>query len=175
MGLVLKQIFSFLKMLNSETGHNALAAGIAAGFILGMSPMLSLQGILVFLCIFIFRIQMGAAFIAAFFFAFIAWLLDPAFHALGSAILETDSLQPLFTAMYNMPFVPLTRFNNSIVMGAGVLAIILSPVIYFVSLFLIIKYRETVVARFKQTKFWKAVKATSLYNWYYSYDKLFGN
>lgn len=162
-------------MLNSETGHNSLAAGIAAGFILGMSPMLSLQGILVFLCIFIFRIQMGAAFIAAFFFAFIAWLLDPAFHALGSAILETSSLQPLFTAMYNMPFVPLTRFNNSIVMGAGVLAIVLSPVIYFVSLFLIMKYRETVVARFKQTKFWKAVKATSLYNWYYSYDKLFGN
>ena len=70
---------------------------------------------------------------------------------------------------------PLTRFNNSVVMGAGALAIVLSPVIYFLSLFLIIKYRETVVARFKATKFWKAVKATSFYNWYYSYDKLFGN
>ena len=175
MGLILKQIFAFIKMLNSETGQNSLAAGIAAGFILGMSPMLSLQGILVLLCIFFFRIQMGAAFLAAFFFAFIGWILDPVFHSFGSAILETESLQGLFTAMYNMPLVPLTRFNNSIVMGAGVVAILLSPVIYFLSLFMIVKYRTTVLAWIKETKLWKAIKATSLYNWYYSYDKLYGN
>jgi len=36
------------------------------------------------------------------------------------------------------------------------------------------KYRETVLARIKQTKAWKAVQATSLYKWYYSYDKLYG-
>lgn len=173
MTLILKQIFAFLKMLNSETGHNSLAAGVAAGFILGFSPMLSLQSILVLLCIFIFRIQMGAAFLAAFFFAFIGWLLDPAFHALGTAILENQALEPLFTKMYNMPLVPLTRFNNSIVMGAGVLTIIFSPVIYFVSLFLIMKYRVAVLARFKATKFWKAVQATSFYKWYYTYDKLY--
>ena len=173
MTLILKQIFAFLKMLNSETGHNSLAAGVAAGFILGFSPMLSLQSILVLLCIFVFRIQMGAAFLAAFFFAFIGYLLDPAFHALGTTILESPALEPLFTKMYNMPLVPLTRFNNSIVMGAGVLTIVLSPVIYFVSLFLIMKYREKVLARFKATKFWKAVQATSLYKWYYTYDKLY--
>lgn len=173
MALIFKQIFAFLKMLNSETGHHSLAAGIAAGFVLGMSPMLSLQAMLVFLCIFLFRIQMGAAFLAAFFFAFIAYLLDPMFHALGSDILTAPSLQGLFTTLYNMPLVPLTRFNNSIVMGAGVLTIILSPIIYIVSLILIVKYRETVVARFKATKFWKAVQATSLFKWYYSYDKLY--
>jgi uncharacterized protein (TIGR03546 family) len=174
MTLILKQIFAFLKLLNSETGHNSLAAGIAAGFILGMSPMLSLQTMFVFLVIFIFRVQMGAAFLAAFFFAFMAYLFDPVFDAVGSKILEMDSLQGLFTAMYNMPLVPLTRFNNSIVMGAGVTAIVLSPVVYFLSLYLILKYRETVVARFKQTKFWKAMQATTLFKWYYSYDKLFG-
>src|SRR6185437_11476557 len=116
MALILKQVFAFLKLLNSETGHNSLAAGIAAGFILGMSPMLSLQALLVFLVIFIFRVQMGAAFIAAFFFAFVAWIFDPVFNSIGSAVLEMDSLHDLFTAMYNMPLVPLTRFNNSIVM-----------------------------------------------------------
>ena len=174
MTLILKQIFAFLKLLNSETGQNSLAAGVAAGFILGMTPMLSLQSLLVFLCIFIFRIQMGAAFVTAFFFAFIGWALDPVFHAIGSAVLEIESLQGLFTTMYNLPLVPLTRFNNSIVMGSAVLTVALSPVVYFLSLYLILKYRVTVVARFKETKFWKAVKATSLYNWYYSYDKLFG-
>src|SRR3954468_16635605 len=98
MTLIFKQLFAFLKMLNSETGHNSLAAGIAAGFILGMSPMLSLQTLLVFLFIFFFRIQMGAAFLAAFFFAFIAYLLDPVFNSIGSAVLEMDSLRGLFTS-----------------------------------------------------------------------------
>jgi hypothetical protein len=59
-------------------------------------------------------------------------------------------------------------------MGSAVITIPLSPVVFFVALALIVKYRATVVARFKETKFWKAVKATSFYNWYYSYDKLFG-
>jgi len=172
--LLLKQFFGLLKLLNSETGHNQIAAGIAMGFILGMSPMLSLQAMLVFICLFLFRIQIGAAFLAAFFFKFIAWILDPIFDEFGRAVLSSESLSSLWTALYNMPIVPLTRFNNSIVMGSGIVAILLFPVIFFVSRSLILKYRETVVARFKETKVWKAVKATSLYQWYYSYEKYLG-
>lgn len=174
MTLLLKQLFGFLKLLNSETGQNQIAAGIAAGFVLGMTPMMSLQTFLVFMVIFFFRVQAGAAFLAAFFFKFAAWLLDPVFHSVGSSILEQDSLQGLFTTMYNIPLLPLTRFNNSIVMGSGVVAIVLSPVVFFVSRMLIIKYRATVVARIKETKAWKAVQATSLYKWYYTYDNLYG-
>jgi uncharacterized protein (TIGR03546 family) len=172
--LLLKQLFGLFKLLNSETGHSQIAAGIAMGFILGMSPMLSLQALLVFLCLFLFRIQIGSAFLAAFFFKFIAWILDPVFDHFGRAVLGADSLSPFWTSLYNMPIVPLTRFNNSIVMGAGIVAILLSPLVFFVSRSLILKYRATVVARLKQTKFWKAVQATSLYQWYYSYEKYFG-
>ncbi len=175
MTILLKQFFGLLKLLNSETGESQIASGIAAGFILGMSPTFSLQTLMVFLCLFVFRIQMGMAFLAAFFFKFVAWVLDPAFHAVGTSALEASSLQPLWTHLYNMPLVPLTRFNNSVVMGSGLVAIVLSPVIFFLSRKLVVKYRVTVVERFKQTKFWKAVKATSLYSWYLTYDKHFGS
>lgn len=174
MTLLFKQLFAFLKMLNSETGHNQIAAGIAAGFILGMSPMLSLQTFLVFLLIFFFRIQAGAAFLAAFFFAFIAYILDPIFHSIGSEVLASPGLQPLFTTLYNMPLVPLTRFNNSVVMGAGIVGVLMFPIVFIVSRMLILKYRTTILARIKETKFWKAVQATSLYKWYYTYDNLYG-
>ncbi len=174
MTFLFKQIFGFLKMLNSETGHNQIAAGIAVGFVLGMTPILSLQGFLMIIFIFVFRVQAGAAFLAAFFFAFAGWLLDPVFHAIGSTVLEMEGLQGLLTAMYNMPLVPLTRFNNSIVMGAGVVTVAAMPFVYFISRALIVKYRETVVARVKQTKVWKAIQATSLYKWYYTYDNLYG-
>ncbi|MGE4132536.1 MAG: TIGR03546 family protein [Bdellovibrionales bacterium] len=173
MTLILKQLFGFIKLLNSETGHNQIAAGIACGFILGMTPSLSLQTLLVFLVIFFFRVQAGAAFLAAFFFKFAAYLLDPVFHAVGSSVLEIPSLQGLYTTLYNMPIVPLTRFNNTIVMGSGVVTVICFPFVFFGSRVLVMKYRVTVVEKFKQTKLWKAIKATSLYNWYYKYDNLY--
>ena len=65
-------------------------------------------------------------------------------------------------------------FNDSVVMGSGVVSLLLSPLIFFLSRALVRKYRVAVVERIKQTKLWKAVKATSLYNWYYTYDKLYG-
>lgn len=174
MGLLLKQLFGFIKLLNSETGTNQIATGIAAGFILGMTPAFSLQTILVYLLIFFFRIQIGAAFIAAFFFAFAAYLLDPVFASTGRWILEMQSLEALFTTMYNLPIVPFTRFNNTVVMGSGVISILLSPLIFVLAKILVAKYRETVLKRFQETKFWKAIKATSFYKWYYKYDELYG-
>lgn len=174
MGLLLKQIFQFLKLINSETGTLSISFGFTMGFILGMTPALSLQSFLVFILLFIFRIQIGAAFLSAFFFAFVAYLLDPIFHEIGLKVLSDESLKPLFTKMYNMPIVPFTRFYNTIVMGSGVVSILLSPLIFILSWILIKKYRLLVVDRFKETKFFKALKATSLYNWYYSYEKFYG-
>lgn len=172
MGFLLKQIFGFLKLLNSETGTNQIAAGITAGFILGMTPGFSLQTILIWLLILFFRIQIGAALIVAFFFSFIAWVLDPVFHSVGHSVLTMSSLADYFTGLYNMPIIPFTRFNNTLVMGSGVVAFGLSPIIFVLSKVLVQKYRKSVLERFKETKFWKAVKATSLYKWYYTYDRI---
>ncbi len=173
MGLILKQFFQFLKLLNSDTGTNQIAAGVAAGFILGMTPVFSLQTLVVFVLIFLFRIQIGAAFATAFFFKFIAFLLDPVFHHVGVAVLSIDNLKPLFTTLFNMPIIPFTRFYNSIVMGSGVVSIVLAPFVYVLAQILVKKYRQQVLEKFKSTKFWKALQATSLYKWYYKYDEHF--
>ena len=59
-------------------------------------------------------------------------------------------------------------------MGAGVVSIALAPIIFFVSKKLIVKYRVSVLTKFENTKFWKAVKATKFYKWYAKYDELYG-
>lgn len=174
MSLILQQIFNFFKLLNSETGHNQIAAGIALGLVLGLSPTLSLQTFVVFLFIFLFRIQVGAAFLSAFFFKFIGFFLDPLVDPMGRSVLEQEALRPLFIQLYNMPLVPLTRFNNSVVMGSGVLAFLLFPFVFFISRAFILKYRETVVARFKETRIWKLFSASTFYKWYNSYQSLYG-
>jgi uncharacterized protein (TIGR03546 family) len=174
MTILLKQIFALIKLLHSEQGTKSIAWGVAMGFILGMTPALSLQSLLVFLLLFLFRIQIGAAFLAAFFFKFIAFFLDPLFNGIGASVLEIDALHGLYTTMYNIPILPWTRFYNTIVMGSGVVSILLVPVIYFLSIKLIEKYRATVVEKIRGTKWWKVFQATGFYKWYVTYDNLYG-
>jgi uncharacterized protein (TIGR03546 family) len=174
MSLLLKQIFQFFRLLNSDTGTNSLALGLACGLILGFSPFLSLQTLLVLICCFFFRIQLGGAFISAFFFKFVAYLIDPISDPLGRAVLESQTLHPLFVTLYNIPFVPLTRFNNSVIMGSGLIGFLLAIPAFFFFRVGIIKYRDTVVARYRQSKIWKAWAATSFYKWYNKYEQLYG-
>lgn len=174
MTLILKQIFSLLKVLNSDTGENQIAAGVACGLILGFAPMFSLQTLLVFVLIFFLRIQVGAAFASAFFFAMVAYVFDPVFDSVGMIILEMSTLKGIFTTLYNLPIIPFTKFYNSVVMGAGVTSIVLAPIIFLLSKMLIVKYRTKVLEKFQETKFWKAVKATGFYKWYAKYDELYG-
>lgn len=174
MTLLLKQLFAFFRLLNSDTGLNQLASGLALGVILGFSPFLSLQTFLVLLCCFFFRIQLGAAFLSAFFFKFIAFLFDPLTDRLGRWTLESESLRPLFVKLYNLPLVPLTRFNNSIVMGSGIIGFLLAIPLFLVFRSLIDRYRETIVAQYKQSKIWKLWASTSFYKWYLKYEQLYG-
>ena len=142
--------------------------------ILGFTPAFSLQTVLVFILLFLFRIQIGAAFLSAFFFKFGAYLLDPLFDVIGKWALQLDGAKDVYTTLFNMPIVPYTRFNNSIVMGSAILSVLLVPFVFVISQIMIVKYRKTVVERFRDTKLWKAVQATYFYKWYAKYDELFG-
>ncbi|MFN3455099.1 MAG: TIGR03546 family protein [Pseudobdellovibrio sp.] len=172
MTLLLKQLVNFIQLLHSENGTKQVALGLTLGVFLGFSPFFSLQTFLVLLILLIFRIQIGSAFISAFAFKFIAFLIDPVADSLGQWALENESFRPLWTQLYNMPIIPYTLFNNSIVMGSFLFALILSPILYFTFIVLIEKYRTRIVAKFESSKMWKGVKATKLYFLYKKYRDL---
>lgn len=174
MTLLIKQLINFIRMLHSEDGTKQLAWGLTLGLFLGFSPFLSLQTFFVLLIVFLFRVQFGAAALSAFFFKIVAFLIDPLADLLGRSVLESESLRPTWTTMYNVPILPYTRFNNSIIMGSFLVALILSPFFYFGFKILIEKYRTHVVHAFEQSKAWKAFKATKFHDWYQKYDNLYG-
>ena len=111
---------------------------------------------------------------SAFFFAMVGFMLDPVFDIIGGQVLEIEALSGVYTMMYNMPIIPFTKFYNSVVMGAGVVSIALFPIVFFIGKKFIYKYREVVLSRLKETKIWKAVKATAFYKWYAKYDQYYG-
>lgn len=175
MTILLKQLLNLIKMLHSENGTAQIAWGLTLGAFLGFSPFFSLQTFLIFTILFFFRVQFGAAFLSAFVFKFIAFLIDPLANSLGQWALEEPSLRPLWTKLYNVPLLPYTRFNNSIVMGSFLVALILSPFLYFFFAYAVKKYRTSVVAKFEKSKTFKAIKASKFYLWYTKYNDLYGH
>jgi uncharacterized protein (TIGR03546 family) len=174
MTLLLKQIFNLIRLLHSENGTTQIAWGLTLGTFLGFSPFFSLQTFLILIVLLIFRVQFGAAFLSAFFFKFVAFLIDPIADILGRYVLEAVTVRDLWTTLYNIPLVPYTRFNNSIVMGSFFFALLISPFMYWGFQYLIRKYRDHVVKRFENSKAWKAFKASKFYVWYMKYDDLYG-
>ena len=174
MGIIIKQIINLIKLLHSDTGQNQIASGLAFGVFLGFAPFISIQTLFVLLIVFIFRVQLGAAFLSAFFFKFIAFLLDPVADLLGQWALENTAFRSLWLTMYNAPLLPMTRFNNSINMGSFIISLFLCPILFFAFRNLIIKYRSTIVERLEKTKAWKAFKATKFYGYYEKYNDLYG-
>ncbi len=173
MTLIIKQIIGFFNLLNSEGGTNQIALGLAFGVIIGFSPILSIQALLVIMICLFFRVQLGAAMLSAFFFKFIAYLADPISNEIGKAVLEKPELKPVWVTMYNLPLVPMTQFNNSIVMGSGIIALIAVAPLFFLFKTFVIKYRLHIVARFRETKIWKAWATTSVYKLYTKYNDLY--
>jgi uncharacterized protein (TIGR03546 family) len=84
----------------------------------------------------------------------------------GLALLQAPALTGLWTTLTNVPGVPLTNFNNSVVLGSVVGWVVLWLPIFFLARFLVVKYRVHVYERLKRTKLFKAVAASKLYNYY---------
>jgi uncharacterized protein (TIGR03546 family) len=96
----------------------------------------------------------------------VGFLLDPFFDAIGSRLLEAQSLRSLWTSWYNTPLMPYTNFNNTVVLGSVVGWLALTVPIFFAARDGVARYRATIGERVRQSKFYKAVTASQVYNWY---------
>ncbi len=172
MTLLLKKLVELVSLLHSDTGARSIAVGIACGFILGISPLLSIQGLIVILCLLIFNIQLGAAILSSFVFKLIFYILAPLAHSVGSRVLEAPQLRSIFTTLYETPIIPYLKFYNSINMGTLIIGILLFPIIYIISKYIIEKYRTTILAWLKSSPAWKYLKKSKLFLWYFKFRKL---
>ena len=95
------------------------------------------------------------------------FLLDPVFDRVGrELLLDTPSLTPLWTSLYNAPVWPYTSFNNSVVLGSVVGWLVLAIPIYFVSKLAVERYRATIGDRVRHSRAYKAIAASRAYNVY---------
>lgn len=119
--LILKAL---LELLQGEDDPSHIAAGFAMGASLGLIPKNNLLAVLFFLLFFFFRVDKGMALMSALLFTPLGYGLDPLAHRIGYALLTAGWLKPLWTWLYNLPIVPWTRFNNTVVLGSFVLGLL---------------------------------------------------
>jgi uncharacterized protein (TIGR03546 family) len=163
----LKLIKNFLAVLRAGQTPSQIAAGFALGSILGLSPMLTLQGGLIWFVLLLLDINLSAGLLAITVFKLVAFLLDPAFHWVGYQVLvNVPALRDLWVWMYNAPVAPLTRFYNTVVMGSFVVALALSVPVYFGMRSFVVAYRTHIHSRIERMKIYQIVHRSTLYQWY---------
>ncbi len=164
---LVKLVQSIVKALHSEGTPGQVALGLAMGAIIGLTPLMSLHNAVVFGLIVILNVSFPGALLGMLFFTPIAFLLDPAFDALGRLLLVgTPALQPLWTDLYNTPVVPLANFHNTVVLGSLTASLALFVPLFFAARIGVTRYRATIGERVRRSKLYQTVQASKLYNLY---------
>ncbi len=163
----LKLIRDILKIFREGESPKQVALGFALGSIVGLSPSFNLQGIIVWILILILNVNMGAAVLGFTLFGLIAFLFDPLFHQFGFLLLtKLDFLFGTYTTMYNAPVAPLSKFNNTVVLGSFVSALILFTPVYFGMKYFVIEYRKHIGAKVQKWKVYQVINKSAMVRWY---------
>jgi len=163
---LIKLIQSLFGALHSEGTPGQLAAGIVLGAFLGLTPLFNLHNAAVFALLVLLNVSFAGGLLGWALFVPVGFLLDPLFDWIGHSLLLAPSLRGLWTSMYNMPIVPLTNFNNTVVLGSLVFALLSAVPLFLLLRWAVARYRVTVGERVRQSKFYKAVTASKVYNVY---------
>jgi uncharacterized protein (TIGR03546 family) len=165
--VLLKLLQQLVKTLNSEGTPGQIAAGMALGAVLGLTPLVNLHNLVMLGAIMVFNVSFPGAMLGWVLAVPVGFALDPMFDLVGRRLLlDTPALTPLWTGLANTPVVPLTNFNNTIVLGSFVTWVVLALPIYFLSRWGVGRYRATLYPRLKQSRVYQAVTASKLYNVY---------
>jgi uncharacterized protein (TIGR03546 family) len=154
---LIKAVAKLVVALNSNAKKSQIAAGFAWGLLLGFIPIGNFFWITLFLISFFFNHNHGAKIFSMALIKLCIPFLAPLIDVLGWEVLHIEALQPLFITMYNMPFVPFTKFNNTLVAGGIISGVVLFIPAFILFMILIPVYRNTVAPAIKNSKLFQAI------------------
>jgi len=168
--LIIKFIMKFVGILNKDASPQQIAGGMALGAIMGITPLVSLHNLFVFVLVLMIRVNITSAILSLGLFSVFAYVFDPLFNKVGYFLLvDVGALQSLWTALYNTPFVPWTKFNNTLTLGSFVCSLLIFGPLYVLVIWLVKKYREKVMTAIQKWKVVQVFKTSRLYDLYRRY------
>ena len=153
---MLKQIAKLIIALNGNLKRSQIAAAFSWGVLLGLIPAGNIFWIVLFAVSFFFKNHHWSKLLVMALIKILYGVINPLVDAAGWEFLHIEALRSVFTQLYNMPFVPLTRFNNTLVAGGVTLGIILWLPVFFLIWLLVPFYRNTIAPKIRESKITKA-------------------
>ncbi|OGR63416.1 MAG: hypothetical protein A2X31_09115 [Elusimicrobia bacterium GWB2_63_22] len=160
-------IRQFFQGLTAETTPGQIGAGITLGFLIGLMPKATLTAQLLIVLMMATRVNIPMAILTVLAVSLANPLLDKVSDPIGYALLTSSALRPLWTKLYNMPIMPWTGFNNTVVPGGLVLGTLLAAPVYFAGRRFGVFYNDKFRARVMNSKVVKGLKASWLLDWYF--------
>jgi len=128
-----KQIASVKQAIVGRNEPAQLAWGLALGVLLGVVPHGNLLAVILLVILLSLRVNHGIAALATVATTFIATRLDPYAHEIGRMVLTSDRVGPRMATIWQMPFVPWTDLNNTVVMGSTLIGLALLVPIFLLT------------------------------------------
>ncbi len=163
---LIKLMQSLVGALHSEGRPGQLAAGIVLGSFLGLTPLVNLHNAVIFAALVLLNVSFAGGLLGWAVFVPVGFLLDPLFDWIGHSLLLAPSLRGLWTSLSNTPIIPLTNFNNTVVLGSLVFAMVFALPLFFATRLGVVRYRATIGERVRQSKWYRAIMASKAYNVY---------
>jgi uncharacterized protein (TIGR03546 family) len=165
--VLLKLLQSLVRTLHSEGTPTQIAAGVALGAALGLTPLLGLHNLFVVAALALLNVSFGAGLLGLTLFAPIGFLLDPFFDRLGSVLLlSVESFRPLWEFTDATPVVAWFNLNNTVVLGSIVGWLALFVPIYLIARLGVVRYRATAGERIAKSRAYQAIRASRAYTVY---------
>ncbi|MGJ8693820.1 MAG: TIGR03546 family protein [Thalassotalea sp.] len=152
--------------LNSDSSPKQISVALMLGMIAGFSPLFCLHNFVIFFLVLFIRVHLGSFLLALGFFSGVGYLLSPLFVSVGEAVLTAESLQGLFTSLYQLNLFKLAHWHHTFTLGALISGLILAIPGYFIANMLVLKYRQHIKSFFEKFRVVKALKASKFYRLY---------
>ncbi len=123
----------FRQTIEGFNTSRQLAAGVSLGMMVGLMPKDSLLTYLLALAVILSPANLLTAACSAVCFHIIAPWLTPLTHGIGINVLTLSQLEPMWERLIQLPIIPWTRFNNSVLMGSLILGLLAAYPLYWFS------------------------------------------
>lgn len=133
LSFLLRPVRFLFRALIDQDSPKQLAWGFALGAMIGLIPKGNLLAIGLMTAVCACRVNLASVGLGAFVFSWIGVLTDPLTHRWGLHLLQQESLHSTWVYLYDLPVVPWTRFNNTVVLGSFLLGLMVVLPLFLVT------------------------------------------
>ena len=157
--MILKLIAKVIAALNSNTRPVQIGAAVSFGLLLALLPATNLVFVVALILVFLVRVQLGMVIATGIVFSLLTPIVDSTLNSIGHSLLTTPWINSALASAWELPVVPLTRLNNTLVTGSLVAGLVLFVPVMLLSIVLARVYRTHIHPRIVNSKLVKAIQS----------------